>query len=257
MDEPKTDFQNQHQPLSGVDDIAAAVASDSARNTSQKPLAASGPVEKPSTDIPPKFAKYPKALFVLDDQGRPIFKDGKPVYKNPKGGRPRKAKPGEELLDGTKATGKSKPNPSPVESRIVDPAERQSVEPTPGPAATPTAPPDGRSVELGEDAGDVLADMALNAAESAVKVPPTSNERSSIKRAASATCRGVRMPAWIALVLFTAGYLMRAYAQAALTRAEKVKQAGKTATDSGGAASGASGASGGGGDTSRPFAFGS
>ncbi len=219
------DTTSASEPLAGVESIAKQVASDAQRNVP----AASKPVDTPAPaadgrvkNIPAKFLKMPAALFMHGEDGKPILKRGKPVYINRTGGRPRKPREGEKLMDGSTFKGgdrTSKPNVKPSSGdgqasgvsdrpgigRIVDPTQ-----PVPG-ASSASAPAESApgTVELGPEAGQVIAEAALNTAEAVVGEPPTSAERDSITKSASAVASGWRLHPIIAVAAFTAVYIGR------------------------------------------------
>ncbi len=221
---PSLETTSTAEPLAGVGDISDKVKADAARNVPLPSKTPNAETQTPAASgrggdyIKPKFLKMPAELFQFGEDGKPIVRRGVPVFKNKKGGRPRKPREGEKLLDGSTFKGgdhTSKPNVKPRGTdasvsagpgRIIDPTRPDPSQATaPQVAAEPVKP----GVELGPEAGEVIADIALNTTEAAIGEPPTDAERASIRRSASAVASGWRLHPLIAVFLFTAAYVGR------------------------------------------------
>ena len=155
--------------------------------------------EKPSSG---GWRNWPKAICKTDDQGNVIFhksgkKKGRPKMKGLLGGRPRKAKPGEELAGGGFAPG-GPPQGAGV-TRVVDPmgseTQGDSAQDAAGPRPQPMA---------GEEAGKLIVELMDEAASS---IDPRFKMkdfiRSGMDKSYSAVLWGIVVPAIVLAIGFT------------------------------------------------------
>lgn len=148
----------------------------------------------------PAWHDEPLANFLTDASGRVILDSkGRPKRR---GGKPARAKPGEALAGGGFAPGGPGEEASAAGSAVDDGAP---------PADAGAGPDPAGGLDLGPEAGHVIADGVLNtaAALGGEKAAPTPAERASIRRAASAATSGARLSPWLALVVLGGLYLAR------------------------------------------------
>lgn len=174
-----TPLQTENQPAEPVDGDAAIV--DSAEQTVQAidhNAALAG-------DGDGKWRAEPASNFVRDGRGRfAVGPGGEPARR---GGRPRKSARQNEPLAGDTVTDKA---PDAVD---------------PGPAAAASD-----ADTLGADAGDVLTDLADNAARAInPKLAMHAGEKKSIANAATQVAHGRRLWPSVALLLFGLAWLLR------------------------------------------------
>ena len=187
-------------------DAAAAVTRNVALEAGDTPGA------NPASDA---WKWEPIGNFVTDARGNLVMKaDGAPKRRFP--GRRRKPAQGDRLAGGWTCGVDEPPRPPGVEaprpraaSKIVDPGPPE-VEPG---AEVSDEPSPAGGVELGPEAGKVLAQTTFNLAEVAggAKAKPTDGEREAIENSASAPLGHWRLSPLIALGVFVGAYVLRVF----------------------------------------------
>lgn len=149
---------------------------------------------KPAAD----WRKEPKSNFLIDPAGDVILEGGEPKRR---GGKPRTAKPGDLLADGTVMTGAE--GQAAAGSFVGDPGG--------GDAPEGEGEADPKTVQLTEEAGGVLVEGVDSLAESVAgeKARLKAGEKAQLKRAAGVLVSGTSMGAWGVLLLFGALWFVR------------------------------------------------
>lgn len=155
------------------------------------------PVSKPA-ESGSGWESEPLANFQTDQHGGLILdSSGKPKRR---GGKPRKAKPGDKLAGGGVAGDQVEASPT-----VWTPGQGDSTDETQGETQTTEEKP-----KLGPAAGKVIADKLFSTAEAigGEKWKPTKDEREFIETASAETLGGVSLPWWLAMFVGVSLYVV-------------------------------------------------
>lgn len=180
-----------------ADDVSAAIKRNTDAKKDVKPAGG-----KPAEGTGP--GGEPLSNFQTDENGKiKTNKDGTPKRR---GGRPRKAKPGDTLADGgRKGIGgdgdASTPSPPAPAASVVIPGQTPEGQPL---------PPERPGYEAGPEAGRLLSKLGFTLAKKkgGDKWEPDDDERELIGEAAAASLNGRRLPWAVVLVFGVAAYVL-------------------------------------------------
>ena len=172
--------------------------------------------------LPGEYHKLPLKSFDLDSRGEFKFHpSGKPVMKN---GRPKKARPGDELADGTRASQevtakRASPRPASSFVKVPDPTGAGGDDADGG--AAPREPdPDGDAL------GEVVSDGSFNVVEGLTGEKATPAEREAGRKYAARAFGGMTIPPLLGLAVIILFFSIRVWALKARERKAANKQKG-------------------------------